>query len=146
MEKLKQLAIGMNHRFPEGDDAFQITTRLLEECGEVAKEVNRLEKSGTKVLRHGNGTKEDLASEIKDAMNALMQLAIHYDAVEQVQASIEKSIEQLTREGHIKGDHGFADEGESLAQTVGDQKECRDDADLDDKIPESGVGRRVIHK
>ena len=64
MEKLKQLATGMNHRFPEGNDAFQITTRLLEECGEVAKEVNRLEKSGTKVLRHGNGTKEDLASEI----------------------------------------------------------------------------------
>ncbi|MBR3824923.1 MAG: MazG-like family protein [Lachnospiraceae bacterium] len=104
MEKLKQLAIGMNHRFPEGDDAFQITTRLLEECGEVAKEVNRLEKSGTKVLRHGKGTKEDLASEIKDAMNALMQLAIHYDAVEEVQASIEKSIEQLTLEGYIKGE------------------------------------------
>ena len=102
MEKLKQLATGMNHRFPEGDDAFQITTRLLEECGEVAKEVNRLEKSGTKVQRHGNGTKEDLASEIKDAMNALMQLAIHYDAMEQVEISIDKSIEQLTREGHIR--------------------------------------------
>ena len=70
----------------------------------MAKEVNRLEKSGTKVLRHGNGTKEDLASEIKDAMNALMQLAIYYDAVEQVQASIEKSIKQLMQEGHIKGD------------------------------------------
>ena len=104
MEKLKQLAKGFNHRFPEGNDAFQITTRLLEECGEVAKEVNRLEKSGTKVLRHGNGTKEDLASEIKDAMNALMQRAIYYDAVEQVQASIEKSIKQLMQEGHIKGD------------------------------------------
>lgn len=26
---------------------YQFTTRLLEECGEVAKEVNRLEKSGT---------------------------------------------------------------------------------------------------
>ena len=104
MEKLKQLALGLNHRFPEGNDAFQITTRLLEECGEVAKEVNRLEKSGTKVLRHGNGTKEDLASEIKDAMNALMQLAIHYDAVEQVQVAIAKSIEQLSQEGHIKGE------------------------------------------
>lgn len=101
MEKLKQLALGLNHRFPEGNEAFQITTRLLEECGEVAKEVNRLEESGTKVQRHGNGTKEDLASEIKDAMNALMQLAIYYDAVEQVGASIEKSIEQLKIEGYI---------------------------------------------
>ena len=104
MENLKKLAEGMNHRFPEGNEAFQITTRLLEECGEVAKEVNRLEKSGTKVLRHGNGTKEDLASEIKDAMNALMQLAIYYDAVEQVQVAIAKSIEQLSQEGHIKGE------------------------------------------
>lgn len=56
------------------------------------------------MLRHGNGTKEALASEIKDAMNALMQLAIYYDAVEQVQVAIAKSIEQLSQEGHIKGE------------------------------------------
>ena len=104
MEKLKQLAEGMNHRFPEGNQPFQIVTRILEECGEVAKEVNRLEKSGTKILRHGNGTKEDLASEIKDTMNALMQLAIYYDAAEQVQESINDSIKQLINEGHIKGE------------------------------------------
>ena len=101
LNELKTLAEGMNKRFPEGNQAYQITTRLLEECGEVAKEVNRFENSGTKTLRHGKGSKEDLASEIKDAMNALMQLAIHYDAVEQLQASIENSIEQLKREGHI---------------------------------------------
>lgn len=104
MENLKKLAEGMNHRFPEGNEAFQITTRILEECGEVAKEVNRLKKSGTKVFRHGNGTKEDLAGEIKDAMNALMQLAIYYDAVDLVQESIAKSIEQLKSEGHIEGE------------------------------------------
>lgn len=104
MESLKKLAKGMNHRFPEGNEPFQITTRILEECGEVAQEVNRLEKSGTKVLRRGNGTKEDLAGEIKDAMNALMQLAIYYDAEELVQEAIAKSIEQLKGEGHIKGE------------------------------------------
>lgn len=43
MENLKKLAEGMNHRFPEGNEVFQITTRILEECGEVAQEVNRLE-------------------------------------------------------------------------------------------------------
>ncbi len=104
MKKLQQLAEGMNNRFPNGNDAFQITTRILEECGEVAKEVNRLEKSGTKVLRHGNGTKEDLAGEIKDAMNALMQLAIYYDAFEQVQGAINSSLEQLKKEGYIEGE------------------------------------------
>ncbi len=101
MKKLQQLAEGMNNRFPEGNQSFQIVTRILEECGEVAKEVNRLERSGTKVLRHGDGTKEDLATEIKDAMNALMQLAIYYDAVEQVNVSIDNAIEQLTNEGYI---------------------------------------------
>lgn len=101
MENLIQLAEGMNRRFPEGNDAFQITTRILEECGEVAKEVNRLENSGTKVLRHGNGSKEDLASEIKDAMNALMQLAIYYNATDQLQTAIHNSIEQLKTEGYI---------------------------------------------
>ena len=59
---------------------------------------------GTKVLRRGNGTKEDLAGEIKDAMNALMQLAIYYDAVELVQEAVAKSIEQLKGEGHIEGE------------------------------------------
>ncbi len=101
MENLIQLAEGMNRRFPEGNDAFQITTRILEECGEVAKEVNRLENSGTKVLRHGNGSKEDLTSEIKDAMNALMQLAIYYNATDQLQTAIHNSIEQLKTEGYI---------------------------------------------
>ena len=105
MKKLKQLAEGMNNRFPDGNYAFQIATRILEECGEVAKEVNRLEKSGTKVLRHGNGTKEALAGEIKDAMNALMQLAIYYDVVEQVQESINNAIIQLQNEGYIKGEN-----------------------------------------
>ena len=38
MEKLIQLAEGMNNRFPEGNDAFQITTRILEECGEDCDE------------------------------------------------------------------------------------------------------------
>lgn len=103
MKQLKKLAEGMNNRFPEGNQSYQIVTRILEECGEVAKEVNRLENSGTKVLRHGDGTKNALAAEIKDSMNALMQLALYYDAFEAVNESIEQSIQQLQQEGYIKG-------------------------------------------
>lgn len=102
LENLIKLSFGMNKRFPEGNHPYQITTRLLEECGEVAKEVNRLENSGTKVLRHGQGSKEELASEIKDVMNALIQLAIYYDAVNEVEDMIEKSIQQLTDEGYVQ--------------------------------------------
>jgi len=102
LKSLKTLAEGMNKRFPEGNYSYQIVTRLLEECGEVAKEVNRFENSGTKVLRHGQGSKEDLASEIKDVMNALMQLALYYDVVNEVEEAVKKSINQLTEEGYIQ--------------------------------------------
>ena len=40
----------MNKRFPEGNQAYQIVTRVLEECGEVAKEVKeKLEAAGATV-------------------------------------------------------------------------------------------------
>lgn len=101
MERLLKLAHGMNSRFPEGNDAYQIMTRLLEECGEVAKEVNHFENSGTKSLRHGEPSKEKLAGEIKDVLNALMQLTIYYGVEEELAQAVEKSIHNLTLEGYI---------------------------------------------
>jgi NTP pyrophosphatase (non-canonical NTP hydrolase) len=44
MEKLYALAKGYTNRFPNGNQPYQITTRILEECGEVASEVNHFEK------------------------------------------------------------------------------------------------------
>ena len=101
LEKLLTMAQGMNNRFPNGNKPYEIMTRLLEECGEIASEVNHLENSGTKVLRHGEASKEDLAGEIKDALNALMQLTIYYNVEKEVEQSVEKSIQRLTAEGHI---------------------------------------------
>ena len=101
MNRLLRMAHGMNSRFPEGNTPYQIMTRLLEECGEVAKEVNHFENSGTKSLRHGQPSKEKLAGEIKDALNALMQLTIYYGVEEELAQAVEKSINSLTMEGHI---------------------------------------------
>lgn len=101
LDKIITMAQGMNKRFPEGNTPFQIATRILEECGEVASEVNHFENSGTKSLRHGEPSKEKLASEIKDAMNALMQLALYYGVEDELEASIEKSMRSLTSEGYI---------------------------------------------
>lgn len=109
LEELLTMANGMNKRFPDGNKPYEIMTRLLEECGEIASEVNHLENSGTKVFRHGEASKEDLAGEIKDALNALMQLTIYYHVEEEVERSVEKAIQRLTGEGCIaKGE--FADE------------------------------------
>ena len=40
MERFYRMARGANRRFPGGNEPFQIVTRLLEKCGEVAAEVN----------------------------------------------------------------------------------------------------------
>ena len=101
-EKMKILAQGMNHRFPEGNEPYQIMTRVMEECGEVASEVNHFENSGSKTLKHGDPSKMALASEIKDAMNALMQVMIYYDVENEFVQAVEQSISRLTEEGHIK--------------------------------------------
>lgn len=95
------LAEGMNRRFPEGNEPYQIMTRLLEECGEVAKEVNHFENSGTKALRHGAPSKEKLAGEVKDVINALMQLVLYYGVEDELAQAVRKSIAQLTEEGYI---------------------------------------------
>lgn len=98
---LQTLATGMNRRFPEGNNPYQIATRLLEECGEVAKEVNRQEGSGTKVQRHGPGSKRDLAGEIRDALNALNQLCLYYGAYPELGRAISEAIDALRGEGYI---------------------------------------------
>jgi len=95
------LAHGMTKRFPNGNEPYQIMTRLLEECGEVAKEVNHFENSGTKALRHGEPSKEKLAGEVKDVLNALMQLVLYYEIEEELEAAVRKSIGQLSEEGYI---------------------------------------------
>lgn len=95
------LAQGMTKRFPNGNEPYQIMTRLLEECGEVAKEVNHFENSGTKALRHGEPSKEKLAGEVKDVLNALMQLVLYYGIEKELEAAVSKSIGQLTEEGYI---------------------------------------------
>ncbi|MBQ3527249.1 MAG: hypothetical protein IJA52_01645 [Clostridia bacterium] len=99
MKKLYLMAKGHTLRFPNGNEPFQITTRILEECGEVAQEVNRLEKSGIKELKHGTASKADLANEIRQAMMCLAQLAQYYECEDEVAAAIDDSIARLQRDG-----------------------------------------------
>ena len=101
MEKLYQLAKGYTNRYPNGNNPYQIATRILEECGEVASEVNHFENSGIKAQKHGNPSKEHMADEIKQAINALVQLAMYYNVEKELEASIERSIEKMKEEGLI---------------------------------------------
>lgn len=101
MEKLYLLAKGYTNRFPNGNEPYQITTRLLEECGEVASEVNHFEKSGIKSLKHGEPSKQHLADEIKQAVNALMQLAVYYNVENELEKSIDISLKKMKNENLI---------------------------------------------
>ena len=101
LDKLFVMGKGMNARFPEGNTPYQIVARLLEECGEVAAEVNHFENSGTKALRHGEPSKEKLAGEIRDALNALMQLTLYYGVEKELEQAVDEAIQRLTSEGFI---------------------------------------------
>lgn len=61
MVKLYKLVEGYNNRFPEGREPFQMVARVLEECGEVASEVNHFQGSGLKRQKRGEPNKDHLA-------------------------------------------------------------------------------------
>ena len=101
MEKLYLLARGYSARFPSGNEPYQIVSRILEECGEVASEVNHFEKSGIKTLKHGEPNKQHMADEIKQAINALVQLAQFYKVENELELSIEISLKKMRNENLI---------------------------------------------
>ena len=102
MEKLYQLAKGYTNRFPDGNAPYQIATRILEECGEVASEVNHFEKSGIKMQKLGTPSKQHMADEIKQAINALIQLAVYYNVESELEQSIERSLKKMQDEGLLE--------------------------------------------
>ena len=99
MEKLYQLAKGYTNRFPDGNTPYQIAARILEECGEVASEINHFENSGIKMQKHGEPSKQHMADENKQAVNALIQLAVYYNVEEELEASIDRSLKKMQDEG-----------------------------------------------
>ena len=101
MKKLYKLAHGYNKRFPKGVEPFQMVTNLLEECGEVASEVNLWEDSGIKRQKHGEPKKENLAGEIKQALAALIKIAVYYEIEKELEESIDNSLELMKKEGLI---------------------------------------------
>lgn len=101
MKRFYKMVEGSFKRFPEGVEPFQMVTRLLEECGEVASEVNHFEASGVKRLKHGEPSKAALAGEIRQAMVALMQIAVYYSAQEELEKSMNESLKRMKDENLI---------------------------------------------
>lgn len=101
MERFYQMVEASNKRFPNGVAPFQMATRLLEECGEVAAEINLWEDSGLKRQKHEDPKKENIANEIRQAMVELAKIAVYYHVEEELEQAIENSIERSRQEGLI---------------------------------------------
>ena len=74
--QLSAINRALYRRFPEGNQPYQIMTRLLEEAGELAKEVNHFEGSGIKAQKYGPPSREDFAKEIKHSCSWRYKLLI----------------------------------------------------------------------
>ncbi|MFN2132331.1 MAG: hypothetical protein ACK2VD_17525 [Anaerolineae bacterium] len=101
IDKLYKIAEGLNVRFPDGHDPFQIVTRLAEECGEVAAEVNHLEGTGVKVQKLGAPDRFKLAKELSHVIGAVLHLAIHYDLQAELEASVDDTYRRVVNEGLV---------------------------------------------
>ena len=102
VDKLTAITGGYAHRFPDGDEPFQIMTRLLEECGELAQQVNHFEGSGVKQAKHGEPDRAALANEIKQTIVGALRVAQYYGVEKELEDSIEWSYRRLREEGHIE--------------------------------------------
>lgn len=106
--KLRAIGDGLARRFGGGSDVCQIMTRLQEECGEVAQQVNRFQGSGIKREKMGEPSAAELAREIKHVLLNALQVARHYGVDQELSASIENSYQTLVKEGWIR-EEGHSD-------------------------------------
>lgn len=99
--KLYAITHGLNRRFPNGNDPFQMMTRLLEESGELAQMVNHFEGTGIKLEKYGAPDKAKMAKEIMDVLRCGLQVAIYYGLEQELEKKIDESFDTMKSEGLI---------------------------------------------
>jgi NTP pyrophosphatase (non-canonical NTP hydrolase) len=80
--------------FPNSSEPYQIMTRLLEECGELAQQVHHFEDSGVKRQKLGEPDQAKLAKEVQDVLRCVLQIVDYYDIEADLLASINFSYEK----------------------------------------------------
>ena len=101
-EKLYREIDGLNVHFPDGNTPFQIITRLCDEAGELAAQVNQIEDQGEKRQRHGAPNKMVLATEIKDVIRSAMNVAWYYGVEHELSTAIDTDYQKLKEQGYIQ--------------------------------------------
>jgi len=101
LENLWLISTGLSRRFPEGEEPFQMMTRLLEECGELAEQVNHFEGSGVKRAKLGEPSKAKMAKEVQNVLTCALRIAQHYELETELEAAIAASCQRLRNGGYL---------------------------------------------
>jgi len=102
IDKLYKTAEALNVRFSDGNDPFKIVTRLAEECGEVAAEVNHFEGMGVKADKLGEPNGEKLAKELAQVMGAVLHLAMYYGVQAELATYVDETYRRVVSEGLVE--------------------------------------------
>ncbi len=102
IEKLFALAHALNRRFPDGNEPFKMMTRLLEESGELAQQINHFENTGIKRAKYGAPDRASLTKEVMDVMRCALQVAIYYGIEAELEAIVEERYQRARAEGLIE--------------------------------------------
>lgn len=99
--QLQLINLALERIFPDGNNPYQIMTRLLEECGELAEQVHIFEGSGVKRQKHGEPDPTKMIKEIQDVIGCALQVASHYGLVTALHEAIEQRFQVYQEKGHI---------------------------------------------
>jgi NTP pyrophosphatase (non-canonical NTP hydrolase) len=100
-DTIKTINQGFARKFPNGVEPYQIMTRLLEEGGELAQQVNHFESSGVKRNKHGEPDRAKLAQEAKGVLITLFQIVDYYKLETELQTSLELTLAGLRNDGFL---------------------------------------------
>ena len=92
--EIQQLVKKIAEKFPEEENALDMLARLTEECGEVASEIRKMGKKGSKVYFNLSTSREKLADELVDVLNVIASIANLY--------GLNLDTESNRRNAHIK--------------------------------------------
>lgn len=102
MDRIYKINSGLDKLFPGSNDPFQMVTRLAEECGELAAQVNHFEDSGVKRAKHGDPDPQKMAKEVQDVIRCALRIASHYNLETAVDDSINRSLQTMIDEGWVE--------------------------------------------
>jgi NTP pyrophosphatase (non-canonical NTP hydrolase) len=98
LQELFAIAQDLNRHFPDGNEPYQIMTRLLEECGELAQQVHHFERKAPKLQKYGEPNNAKMAKEVKDVIRAALQIALYYGIEKQVEETFAQSYQAIKKE------------------------------------------------